>query len=428
MILEFSVGNFRSFKEAVTLSLQAEKKVSEFKEDNVVKAGRHNLLKSAVVYGANGSGKSNLFKALQFMRRFIQTSSKDSQQGDKIAAKAFKLSTETEQGASFFEIVFLMEEKKYRYGFEVNSENVQAEWLYMSEKVKEHELFLREGQVIEVFSKFKAARGLEPRTRDNALFLSVASQFNVELAGAIVEATHSVNVISGLEDKHYEAFTVSLLDEGSFKSQLLKYLNQADLGIVDIQKQQRRVLRLPDDMPEEVQSEIKKRYSYRLNTQRTKYNVDNIPEGLSDFDFDSEESEGTKKYFRFAGPLMDTLLKGKVLFIDELDARLHPTLTLNIVRMFNSIETNPRGAQLIFSTHDSNLLASGLFRRDQLYFTEKDQFGATDLYKLSDFKTSQVRKDANYERNYLKGRYGAIPFLGDPNFLFKKPSSEAGVE
>ena len=415
MIVEFSVKNFKSFKEEASLSLLAEKKVSELQAENIVDAGRYRLLKSAVIYGANGSGKSNLFKALMFMLQFIQNSSRETQLGDKIAVDSFKLSTETEGEASSFEIVFLLAGLKYRYGFEVDQGKVQGEWLFMAEKVKEYELFLREGDVIEVSSKFKEARGLESRTRDNALFLSVAAQFNVDLAGKILEAAHSVNIISGLADKSYEAFTVELLEDESLKIKLLAYLNQADFGIVDIHKEMKT--NFGQGLSLDQEREAKKASAYSLQTRRDKFDDENAKVGLSKFDFNSEESEGTKKYFRFAGPLIDTLLNGRLLVVDELDARLHPSLTLNIIRMFNSIETNPKGAQLIFSTHDSNILASGLFRRDQICFTEKDQFGATDFYRLSDFKTSQVRKDANYERNYLKGRYGAIPFLGGFDFL-----------
>ena len=156
-----------------------------------------------------------------------------------------------------------------------------------------------------------------------------------------------------------------------------------------------------------------------IHTLHNKYDKDGNVIGLEKFNFEEEESEGTKKYFKISGPIIMALVEGHVIVIDELDARLHPILTQSIVRLFNSKLTNPKGAQLIFSSHDTNQLTGKLFRRDQVWFTEKDNSGATDLYSLAEYKIStkgvKVRKDASFGKNYIQGRYGAIPFLSDFN-------------
>jgi len=161
---------------------------------------------------------------------------------------------------------------------------------------------------------------------------------------------------------------------------------------------------------------------FRISTVHQKFR-DGIHDGFVDMDFLTEESEGTKKLFRIAGPMLFCLIKGYIMFIDELDAKLHPLLTRAVVKMFNSPISNRKNAQLIFSTHDTNLLHYGKLRRDQIWFTEKNNQAETDLYSLVEFKLkggAKVRKDADFESNYVKGRYGAVPFLGDLGKLLKE--------
>lgn len=165
-------------------------------------------------------------------------------------------------------------------------------------------------------------------------------------------------------------------------------------------------------MPEHLKNSVLKNPPSKvfIRTVHKKYDSDGHNFSTEMFDLDDNESDGTKKLFSLAGPLMDALKYGKTLVIDELDARLHRLITCEIIRLFNSNETNPRNAQLIFTTHDTSLLANTLFRRDQIWFTEKNESGATDLYSLAEFK---VRNDASYEKDYIQGRYGAVPFVGD---------------
>ncbi|GDZ94632.1 hypothetical protein PA905_25880 [Planktothrix agardhii CCAP 1459/11A] len=396
MLIEFSVGNYLSFKETVTFSLVASKVVSyyeELDENNVFNFDDElKLVKSAAVYGANASGKSNLIKAMGFMTRFILTSFKETQVGDEIDVKEFKLNTQTVDKPSFFEIVFILDQTIYRYGFEVNKERVISEWLFHVPKVKEINLFQRNFDQIEVKKQFeKQGKEIFERTRPNALFLSVVAQFNGKIATNIsLLFTKKINVLSGLHEHLYHKYTMAQFQKDP--DPIIQLIKQLDLDIYDI------ILEFN-----------------RIKTIHKKYNDQGEIVSLEKFDLNEDESEGTKKLFAFAGPILETLTNGKVLVIDELDAKLHPLITQTLINLFNSKTTNPKNAQLIFTTHDTNLLNNKIFRLDQIWFTEKNNQGASDLYSLIEYKVSS---DASLESDYIKGKYGAIPFIGNLEQLF----------
>lgn len=424
MLINFTVENFRSIKDRVTLDMEAMGQVSELQE-NVIKASRYKLLKSAVIYGANGSGKSNIIKALGFMIDFVHNSIR-TQGGDPIlGVEPFLLSEHDGLQPSFFEIEFLIDNTKYRYGFEVTGKEVHAEWLFSLSKGKrtERELFLRESQEIEVHkTNFKEGIKLEEKVRDNALFLSVCAQFNGTVSKEIIDFFKNMNVISGIEDKNLRNFTSDFMKEANNAHEIILALQQADFGIENIFEEQPFVDKMPNNLPPDLSDKVIEdiQATKMLFAERKRFNLEGEELAPIKLLFDHTESAGTQKYFHLLGPIQDTLQQGRLLCVDELDARLHPKLTLNIIRMFHNKEINKNGAQLIFATHDTNLLSAGLFRRDQIYFTEKNNVAATDLYSLAEFKlqdNSSVRKDANYEKNYLRGRYGAIPFMGSLGFM-----------
>ncbi|WP_335019644.1 AAA family ATPase [Nostoc sp.] len=423
MLIEFSIGNYRSFKEQVTFSMVAadlvakDKKLDDnnvFEIDNDLK-----LLKSAAIYGANASGKSNLATALKFMRWFIINSSKETQSTEKIGVERFKLSTETEAQPSFFEIVFLMNGKKYRYGFETTRDKVVSEWLFYVPKSKETKLFERKLDKF-IVSKTYKADGIQEKTRHNALFLSVSAQFNVQIAEKILDwLTNKVALISTLNDRGYRGYTVSCLMNNENKDEILQLLKKLDLGFSDLKVKQSEITAdsLPKELPDELKNLILKNGEGKLSSVQTthqKFDGKGNLVSTEVFDLDEQESEGTKKVFSLAGPLVDTLKNGQVLIIDEFDARIHPLISRAIVELFNSNETNPNNAQLIFMTHDTNLLNNKLFRRDQIWFTEKNRYGATDLYSLAEYN---INNDASFESDYIQGRYGAIPYIGNLNHL-----------
>ena len=319
----------------------------------------------------------------------------------------------------------------YRYGFKVNQKEIISEWLYHRPATKEVELFYRDYQSFEVHPKLKKIKFIvdNDMIRSNALLLSVAAQFNDKIAQKIINwARKDLNVLSGLQDSRYMGYSIGMLSEDKFKPEVLQFIKGADLNIEDLKPVKMNIDQLPDEFPNELKELMTKKIKENDSTFfsdvtvfHKKYDSNNKLVKIEKFSMDDDESSGTKKYFAFAAPLIFTLKNGETAVIDELDSKLHPNLVCKIVSTFNSKETNPNNAQLIFNTHDTNLLTSGLFRRDQIWFTEKDRYGASTLYSLSDFKTDngeKARIGEDYAANYIKGKYGAIPYLGDFDKLF----------
>ena len=420
MLLEFSVANFLSFRERKTLSLVASS-ISDFKDTNTITSERHTLLKGAVIYGANASGKSNFIRAMSTMKRIVILSFNQSST-KSLDVTPFLLNTETENSASYFEVYFEILKVRYRYGFEVTNKEVVSEWLYESKKKEEKLLFVREGDGIEIAPSFKEAENLESKTRDNALFLSVIDQFNGGTAKRIMSWFDNFITISGLTHENYEMVTFKMLEKEKTAKTLSDFYNSLDLGFerISIEKEKFNPKTIPENAPESLVKLLIKDFEgafrFKINTLHKKFNKDNVHIEEVEFDMRSQESAGTNKVFNISGPIFDVLHDGGVLVIDELDSSLHPLMTLAITRLFNSEKENPNNAQLIFTTHDTNLFSYGKYRRDQIYFVEKDKYGASDLYSLVEYKEedgNKVRKDRSFESDYIQGRYGAVPYIGD---------------
>jgi AAA15 family ATPase/GTPase len=430
MLIEFSVGNYRSFKDVMTFSMVATNlsaKDKRLDENNVFKVGDDlSLLKSSAIYGANASGKSNLAAALRFMRQFVLNSSKETQIAEKIGAEPFRLSTDTADSPSWFEIVFILEERKYRYGFTLDTEKVVSEWLYYVPIKKEARLFERQLDKIIVSTAFKEGKEVTGKTRPNALFLSSVAQWNGALSEKILGWFRRLNIISGLDDTALMWVTIQMLTDVNHRDDVVNLIKKLDVGIDDIRIEKASlppIDSVPKGMREEMRGvfdeliKLSKRPDtemVEIQTSHRKYNANGEAVSLEPFTIEEHESEGTKKLVALSGPLIDTLRQGKTLFIDEMDARFHPFMTRAIVNLFNSNESNLHNAQLIFITHDTNLLSKDRFRRDQVWFAEKDKLGATHLYSLVEFK---VRNDVSFGTNYINGKYGAIPFIGDLSHL-----------
>jgi uncharacterized protein len=409
MLIEFSVGNYRSFKEVVTFSMVAAPIVvgdSPINRNNLFLATKEiELLKSAAIYGANASGKSNLVRAISFMKEFTINSVVGSRITSEINTEFYRLNTEFEGEPSYFEMVFIIGTARYRYGFEVDRQIVISEWLYQTLRTKEAQLFDREGSRIKVFSRFGEGQSLENKTRKNALFLSVAAQFNGKIAREIIFWLHELNIFNSLDDDDYDNLTIDTLIQGHQTQDLIGLVTSLDLGIQDIQMIKTPIPEFPGGI------------SYEVKTAHWKYDRDGNKVATEYFELDEDESAGTQKLFNISGLLINILQAGEILIVDELDARLHPLISCAIVKLFNSPITNPRNAQLIFTTHDTNLLSANMFRRDQIWFTEKDRYGATDIYSLVEY---EIPDDAPFEQDYIAGKYGAIPFIGDLNRVLGK--------
>ena len=406
MILEFCATNFLSIKDELKLSFVS----TQLKESSAEPNDLYDLsdtgislVRSAIIYGANASGKSNVLKAFAFYKRFITDSFKDSQAGEVIDVENFRLNATTIDEPTSLEATFTDGEYIYRYGFEVDSQKVQMEWLYRracKKRAKEVELFYREDGVTSVHPKSQLLQELANKkmVRSNALLLSTAAQFNETTAVNILRWLSDTQVLFCSEDEVLWQNAIKYLDDEKLRERITSFARYADLGIENITKIDNRIVsrhRQYDDEGRE---------------------VNNVA-----FSFSRNESEGTIKYFSLAYPIIDALDNGKRVVIDELDSRLHPLLVKRIIALFNDARTNPKGAQLLFTAHDTYLLSAGLFRRDQVWFTQKDNFGATELYSLAEYK---VRRTSPFERDYLLGKYGATPLIGDMESIFN-PSKQS---
>jgi len=351
-------------------------------------------------------------------------SSKESQQGDPIPVEPFRLSTSTEGEPSMFEVRIVVEGVPYRYGFQVTRQMVAEEWLYVQKTLKsEAMLFSRDRQDIKLRTGFSEGKGLESKTRENALFLSVCSQLNGELSTKLVNQISRIMIITSAFDEHMwrlpAMFFQIIKDLEGKVSELLK---AGDLGVTRLNCAVKTKptagkavtkINVHTDVARFVADAIESHYEISLSHK--KRDKDGKEIGQEMFDLFKEESEGTRKLFGLGGMVLLALDLGFTVVVDEFDARLHPIISKQLVNLFNS-DVNRRGAQLIIATHDTNLLSHGNYRRDQIWFVEKDSLGATDLYSLVEYKTEEekkIRKDASFEKDYIQGRYGAIPYLGD---------------
>ena len=406
MLVQFEVNNFASIKDTVTFSLNSGKK-----DTHSFHVRKYDLLQSVVLYGANASGKSNLLKAMNMMASLVLNRNKVSSSIDQLEHQPFLLNSETETASTSFEMIFIVDEIIYRYGFEYDSKTVYAEWLFSDEKGTEAKLFYRD--IDDKFyvnpTKFKEGKGLEDRTLENHLFLWKCDSENGEISKKIIKWFFQLNMIDGLDNNAED--TTTKLHNKFFKKNILELIKIADLGILDIDTQE------DVSLPQKYKELFDK---YAVNTKETitihrKFDKDNNLIGDVEFSLTKNESLGTQKFFAISAPILDTLENGKILIIDELDASLHPLLTMHLIKMFHNKELNKKNAQLIFATHDTNLLQDDLLCRDQVWFAEKDKYGATDIYSLLEYK-AKTRKDSNKEKLYLQGRYGAIPYIGEFHF------------
>jgi AAA15 family ATPase/GTPase len=400
MLLEFTVGNFLSFKDKKTFSLEAGG-IKTVLPDNVVQNGKYKVLRSAAIYGANSSGKSNFVKALDFMVNTVKNSSKLNSI-DKLGAKPFLLNTETENQPCYFEILFTEGDSRYRYGFELDNDKIHSEWLFILEanSKKEVPYFVRELEGIGVADVFEDAKGLESKTRDNGLFISLVDQFNSEVSKIVLKKISDIKTLSGIDHQESVKITGFLYNKDFLKIELISLIKNLNLGFNNFN----------------VNDDTKLEFKNRVSTIHKKYDEKETFFSEVEFKMTEQESSGTNKLFDLAGYIVLTLCFGNTLFIDELDSKLHPILTQEIIKLFNNPETNTKNAQLIFTTHDTNLLGANLFRRDQIWFTEKDELEATDLYSLLEFKDADgksVRNDRSFEADYIRGRYGAIPYISN---------------
>lgn len=428
MLLEFSVQNLLSFKDEQVFTMLAAAPFKEYMDTHTIEVGKTRLLKSSLIYGGNASGKSNLIKALRFMIRFVNESFKlatDEANPLKDIPK-FALSTETEEDTVTFEAIFFVSGKRYRYGFELNTDKVVAEWLFHT-TTKEVYLFKRTEAGIEINeSSFKEAEGRKNDVRNNVLFLTyLASLKNTLISQEVFNWFKNIITTSSSSDDLYKNYTKSKLSTDPVFTQwvtdVLSELEIASIKVDDEQNSEETIDKILAKVKSEEEKELltlmKKVGAKAEKTIRTihhKYNTNNDLVDSVAFNLDNQESEGTRKLVYLLGPIYDTLINGKVLIVDEFDAKLHTILSQSLLSIFNS-EQN-KGAQLIATVHDTALMDKDNLRRDQIWFVEKDKYGASQLYSLAEFKSVEVRNTSAFNTKYLNGDFGSLLRFENLNF------------
>ena len=409
MILEFSVANYLSFKDKITFSMIANS--SKGLDDNYIMLNEKKVLKTAAVYGSNASGKSNLFKVLTTVILMLRNSN-SIDINTKLPLIPFKFDDDYLDKPSEFEIKFVINDIRYVYGFVADVNKIYDEYLYFYPNGRETKIFDRTNVNDYSFPQTdeKTLNEIETKNASNKFFLATATNWNFEKTKPVYEfLTNNIVTCVNLEELKAMSFNAYMENKDSLKTFAIDFLKKTDFNIEDY-----KISKI--DIPKELLTAIPELLT--MNERPKAYQVLFKHKGSKNFLSLEEESLGTQIVFAFIPFIADTLKNKKVLVIDELDKSLHPYLVQYIVEIFNNSEFNKNGSQLIFNTHDTNLLDLNILRRDQIWFTEKNkENGVSDLYPLSDFS---VRKQENVEKGYMLGKYGAVPFIKNDYNLWEK--------
>lgn len=412
MLLEFRVRNYRSIRDeqALTLIASSDKELAQTHlAPTGLKAAPH-ALRTAVVYGPNASGKSSLLRALDYLRAVVAESATSIQPGQTYNVQPFRLDAASAQQPTEFEITFLLSGVRHQYAFSMTAQRIVSESLLVYRSSKPTQLFSRQhvdgdGYDYEFSTYLTGPRKLwQESTRPNALFLSMAAQLNSEQLGPVFNWIVRNITFLPASAAVLPDFTTALLATEQGRASIREFLLAADISIADVQAVPRKGMRAQMVMNASGVQASQEEHEFLIPVFEH-----STPNGSAKFEL-HDESEGTQRLYGLIAPVLDCLRDGRVLVVDELDSSLHTLLVRRLITMFQTPELNPSGAQLIFSTHDTSLLDHTLFRRDQIWFTEKDADQATRLYPLTDFSP---RKQEAWERGYLAGRYGAVPFFSD---------------
>jgi len=409
MIIQFRVSNFRSIFQTQTLNFRATSLISEKKEvdySNISTDGQNRILKGLGIYGANASGKSNVIKAIKFFKNMVASSLTD----ERIAsygASPFRLSSESLGHFGYFEISILLNSKKYRYGFTLTKDaNIDAEWLYGPAEKNETFYFTRRRNVFEINPLwFQEADDLpKEKVRGNALFLSfcasydgtVSTQLRNYFTDRIIVDLYSEPIILGNSLGKNRELTDNLIEKGK-KEVVLTWLKEVGIGFTNVSLKKLEI--------------SGKLYGNFVTFDKNIYDNKGHVVGSTTTDLDNDESDGTQKFYSYIGTLYKIFEEGGVFVADEIDSKFHPSLLRKLILNFNNSSINRGNAQILFTSHDTNLMNPDIMRRDQFYFTEKSVLEETILFSLSDLKG--IRNNADFAKQYLAGLYGALPILGN---------------
>ena len=410
MLTTFTVANFLSIKDKQSLSFRAKKQDQSLPE-SLSTQNEEVLVKSMAVFGPNASGKSNLIKAFAFVRNFVLNGLQQSLTGG-IPVEPFLLSTATDNKPSTFELEIANGKDTFIYGLEVFPQKVHKEWLhqYPNKKV----LFERNDQDIKANARYfkEGSANAIKNTRENVLFLTLLASQNGDISKEVVNSIKKIQVLSKFDETLNYSFDKYTKD-ASYRQKMKNFILQADFGIRDLLSEEKQLTKeefvkpVPLQFQDLLTSGKDNFFERKLATLQLRYDVNKKEIGQVAFNF-FKESEGTQKAFALSAPFINSLEDGNLLVVDELDSSLHPLICRYLLKLFNSKEGNSNQAQLIFTTHDISLLDEDLLRRDQIWFTQKDKYGATDIFSLADLGE---RSNLNFAKRYLEGRYGAIPYI-----------------
>ena len=409
MLIQFNFKNFNSFRDEATLDLSAAK-MTEFSE-RVISFGGEKILPVAAVYGANASGKSNVYAAFEYMTDYVLNSFKygdEVKNFDEIRPHPFLFDKESAQADTSFEVYFTVPgdktEKSYNYGFCVGQKGITEEWLNYKAKTarKYKSIFYRDENTLDL-------SGIPKASREN-ISIALEKQVLIVSLGAKLRVAKCKLVRDWFLNNEFADFGNVITN--FFMSRLLPE------GFVDDEKVREKVVKFFSSFDETIKGFEITRLPQQDNSKDEYFKIDALHKMIGSNELAKiplqNESAGTLKMFALYPELQEVLNHGGVFFIDELNARLHPLLVRNFILTFLNLENNVNHAQLVFTTHDTWQLSNQLLRRDEIWFTEKDEDGLSTLYSLADFVDedgSRIRKDESYEKNYLLGKYGAIPSL-----------------
>ena len=422
MLLNFAVTNYRSIKERQVFSLMAVEGLPH--EESLLRSKDGiPILPVALLFGANASGKSNILRAFGMMRQMVLNSVRLNPDDTLDEYEPFLLDEESRNNDTEFEAEFIIRgergiEQHYRYGVAFSENLITEEWLYRYEESNETELFSRNKDKVQLNEMaFAEGKGKEDTLNSNRLFLSLIAQLNGIQSKEIISWFKRGQFVTASKMPQCKILTSSLLrdrekliedDMGLLIDRALAFLSNIDMGITELSIKEESVT-LPKELPEEIKKLLHQdgRTSLKIYSTHNRYNKQGEIIGKEVFSIEDNESEGTQKITELLGVIFLILWGGRLLVIDELDAKLHPLLTRAIVQLFTNPEINAYGAQLVFTTHDTNQLHLDYVRRDEIWFTEKSPVEATELYSHIEFKDFDPSMDITEQ--YVNGRYGAIP-------------------
>ncbi len=423
MLTSFTFANHRSFREQTELSFVASARLKDPGYGSFLPPGaKQRLLNVAGLFGANASGKSNVFSALGFLKNAVVNSHSHWNPDGPIPHNHFRLDRESAGTPSSYQVDLLLDGVPVQYGFSLTRDEICEEWLYAWPLGQRQIWLQREGSQKFIFGRFLKGQNktIERLTRPNSLFLSTAAQNNHEQLMPLYRYIDRQVLFAGLDDEHARsAFTLQLVRSKATESQaVLDMMREADLGLIgltvdkkEVPNSVREIIKLlrQTDTSEDDRTGLPE--PMEVDRLRISHAGRDAPEEVW---FDgSDESDGTLRWFAILGPILRALNDGALLVVDELNASLHELLQAELVRRFNDPESNPNGAQLLFNSQDSTLIGDLLgapppLRRDQIWFADKSKDGASTLTPLTDFRG---RSGENIQRRYLQGRFRAVPYL-----------------